>query len=511
MAQPDGAAWAALAYTKYIIPAAIVYTNKSKYKSDVVMEFGPPITMDAYREQFFSVEEGAARAAMKRLTKTIERRLVERSVNAGDWDTLYVARIARDILWEGDRTINLDEFVQISQTLVDLFSTPNATSNMTSTRRSLLQYYSLLQSTHLTNSVLSTLPLPRSLDPNTPASLPSRLYTLAVLMRDTATALIQLPFFVFPLIVHVPVYFMGKVGGRLVEDEEETMAQNKLAFGVLGLLVVYPAMFWFLWAFLTPSSTSFVSAIIAFATVWVIAAYHNRIVGGNYERMKRFLAAWRVLVGIWAPRSWEMNMGQLEEFRRPVVPKESEWIGTKTTTKGDSSKEDVKTSVLLKTPELSTVTEPPPSISPLSSPSSLSPSSSTPSRPPLKTRKSKRPPSRRIMRHVLRARIEAVKALASFFEELERGGQAKRVGASEHLGRAFGGVERREMMNETTNPIKAEEEIKAKAEGDLIAWRSATEVISYLRKRGAKIPTVAGGNMRLEEEWGVSSDAEGES
>lgn len=49
----DGAAWAALEYTKWarenpdkvkssapvmIVPAAIVYTNKSKYRSDVIME-----------------------------------------------------------------------------------------------------------------------------------------------------------------------------------------------------------------------------------------------------------------------------------------------------------------------------------------------------------------------------------------------------------------------------------------------------------------------------------------
>lgn len=47
----DGAAWAALEYTKWadehgldgpgvkVIPAAIVYTNKSKYRSDVIMEY----------------------------------------------------------------------------------------------------------------------------------------------------------------------------------------------------------------------------------------------------------------------------------------------------------------------------------------------------------------------------------------------------------------------------------------------------------------------------------------
>jgi hypothetical protein len=31
-------------------------------------------------------------------------------------DTLYTARIARDLLWEGGKAIKLDEFVVISQT-----------------------------------------------------------------------------------------------------------------------------------------------------------------------------------------------------------------------------------------------------------------------------------------------------------------------------------------------------------------------------------------------------------
>ncbi|EEB96780.1 hypothetical protein MPER_04026, partial [Moniliophthora perniciosa FA553] len=67
----DGAAWAALEYTKWVeeqrklgkgdgledvllVPAAIVYTNKSKYRSSVIMEFGRPISMDSYKAQFLS-------------------------------------------------------------------------------------------------------------------------------------------------------------------------------------------------------------------------------------------------------------------------------------------------------------------------------------------------------------------------------------------------------------------------------------------------------------------------
>lgn len=196
-------------------------------------------------------------------------------------------------MWEGDKSIDLNEFVRISQTyvsrlfcdpsgshsrshsLVDLFSTPNPTPNYVSVKHNLLEYYSLLQSTHLSNSVLSSLPLPRSLDPNTPATLPSRLYALLVVTRDSAAALMGLPFFLLPLIVHIPVYAMGRLGARLVEDEEETQAQNKVAFGLLCLLLIYPTAFFFLWAMLWYTPTG---AILAAVTVYLFAVYHTKMV-----------------------------------------------------------------------------------------------------------------------------------------------------------------------------------------------------------------------------------------
>ena len=74
--------------------------------------------------------------------------------------------------------------------LVDLFCTPDLVPNLTAIKRHLLTYYSLLQSTHLTNAALSSLPLPETLDPNRPIPLPSRLFTLSLLIRDTLVALV---------------------------------------------------------------------------------------------------------------------------------------------------------------------------------------------------------------------------------------------------------------------------------------------------------------------------------
>jgi glycerol-3-phosphate O-acyltransferase / dihydroxyacetone phosphate acyltransferase len=167
----------------------------------------------------------------------------------------------------------------ISSRLVDLFSTSNITSNFSSTKRHLLEYYSLLQTIELTNSVLSDLPLPRTLDPNHPSPLPSRLYTLFILIRDTFYALFHLPFFFLPLLFHLPIYIMARLGARLAEDEEESQAQNKVVFGLLLCLMLYPTAFFILWAFFwfTPAG-----ALGAAIMVWLFAIYHNKLINGAF-------------------------------------------------------------------------------------------------------------------------------------------------------------------------------------------------------------------------------------
>lgn len=476
----DGAAWAALEYTKWaaengvkgpgvqIIPAAIVYTNKSKYRSSVIMNFGEPVSMDEFKEQFFSGLEGAPRAAAKRLTRAIERELVEATINAPDWDTLYSARMARDLLWEDERSIDLDEFVTISQTLVDLFSTTDATPNFSTVRRHLLGYYSLLQSTNLTNSVLSSLPLPPTLSPSHPTPLPSRLLTLSILIRDTLAALTRLPFFLFPLLLHTPVYVMGRIGARLVEHEEETQAQNKAVFGLLSCMMIYPATFWALWAMLWYTGTG---ALVAAFTVWAFAYYHNRLINDIYMNLKRVIAAWRVLVGVWAPRRWELSLSALSQYTTPLVPPENPWIDKN---RANSS-----------TPGTSSPRSLPPQIT---------------DEPPVKFARRRRPSSRRIMRHLLRARGEAVKALAEFLTTLEASGDGKSVIASIHLAKRFGWVEENSSTSSSDNGGDGD------ALPDAKGYRHAREVIAFIRARGGKIATL---DRKIEGDWVLSSDEEG--
>jgi glycerol-3-phosphate O-acyltransferase/dihydroxyacetone phosphate acyltransferase len=143
-----------------------------------------------------------------------------------------------------------------------------------------MTYHSLLKTSQLTNETLAFLPLPRNLDPRRPMPFPSRITTFLVLIRDTLSAMLRLPLFLVPLLVHFPIYAISRWVGRQSE-EEETMAQNKVVVGLFGLLIAYGTMFWFIWALL---GGWWINGVIAAFTVYVFGIYHVRLIDDNYLR-----------------------------------------------------------------------------------------------------------------------------------------------------------------------------------------------------------------------------------
>lgn len=158
----------------------------------------------------------------------------------------------------------------------------------------------------------------------------------------------------------------------------------------------------------------------------------------------------------------ELSLAALSQYTTPVLPKENPWIDRPRTPAPSTPIDEAPKVVQVGTPDLNKHAE-----------------------PPVQTRKKRRPPTRRIMRHVLRARVEAVKALAGFFDQLERGGSTKKLNASTHLAKRYGW------------------------ETDGQGWRTAAEVTKYLRTRGAKIPSMQT-SIAIDADWAaLSSDGEG--
>jgi glycerol-3-phosphate O-acyltransferase/dihydroxyacetone phosphate acyltransferase len=110
--------------------------------------------------------------------------------------------------------------------LVDLFALPNPSPQLITLKRLLLSYRSALLTTRLTHYTLSSVPLPISLDPSVVTPLPTRFRALRTLSWSTVKCIVRLPFFLVPMIVHAPIYAVGRWAGRAKMEEDR--AQNKV-------------------------------------------------------------------------------------------------------------------------------------------------------------------------------------------------------------------------------------------------------------------------------------------
>ncbi|CCA73592.1 related to glycerol-3-phosphate-acyltransferase-Laccaria bicolor [Serendipita indica DSM 11827] len=473
----DGASWSALEYMKWvaeggkntnngkelvIIPAGITYTDKSKYRSSAVIEYGPPIPLAEFKRQFLSTKEGDARAAVKALTHAIEQALVELTINAPNWEVLYSARMARDLLFESWRGVPLHDFKDVGQTLVDLFATPwDADPSFVALKKALITYHSLLKSTHLTNGALSTLPLSkrRSTD-----SVPSRMSTIGPLLRESVAVGIRLPLFLVPMLVHLPIYWVTRWVGEKSAEDEEAVAQSKAVVGLILCLTIYSVWFWIISALFWATGLGFV---IAALTVWAMASYHSKLIDDNYIRAKRLLSAYRVLVGVWGPQRWDMSLSALTQYTVTQPPPPNPFLKLP-----DSVKDAfVRSSSSPTVPTLaSTSTDPS---------SSSGAGAITPTTP----KSNKRPPSRKLIRHLLRARAEAVRRLAAFIRRIDK--DDVRVAASGFMAKTYGGG----LDSLFTVGGGDIETVSGGVEAELnpTGWRNGKEVVAYLKSKGAMV------------------------
>jgi glycerol-3-phosphate O-acyltransferase/dihydroxyacetone phosphate acyltransferase len=104
------------------------------------------------------------------------------------------------------------------------------------------------------------------------------------------------------------------------------------------------------------------------------------------------------------------------------------------------------------------------------------------------------------MRHLLRARGDAVKALAECFATLQASEDGKAVNASIHLAQRFGWVEEIPLTSSSDEPNDEVPNLKG--------YRQAREVIAFLRARGAKVATL---DRKIEGDWvgALGSEEEG--
>ncbi|KAJ7594960.1 hypothetical protein C8J56DRAFT_928097 [Mycena floridula] len=346
----SGCAWAAVEFIKWqyqhkkefkevlIIPVGIVYTDKAKFQSRVCVQFGKPISVNAFCDQLFTEPDdfhNRSHAVVKKIMSVVEEQLSSITINAPDWETLFAAQMTRDLMWP-QTPISLKDWVPVNQRLINILTAgPGASPSSQSAKSLLTKYFSLLHHTGLVSPL--------------PGALPSIL--------SLPKAVFQTALFIPPFLLHLPGYIIGNLTMKCLATpgEEEGEAQYRAIGGGIGL-GLYWAMFgriarrWVAKGLLSLSSilTQHVQsslpwnledfpALSALFTVsskiwnwtgwtqswwgntmsvmglgWLLVKWHGLLVKSNHARYLTLWARYHILLGKWTqglqPKSLDVYM-----------------------------------------------------------------------------------------------------------------------------------------------------------------------------------------------------------
>ncbi|KAH9920018.1 glycerol-3-phosphate-1-acyltransferase [Epithele typhae] len=371
----DGASRAALGYVKWvregkgkgkkllIVPVGIVYTDKSQYQSAVRVGWGKPLDVAAFVEDVREKsgdenEEEDSREVTKALSAEIEKRMLALTINAPDWDTLFAAEMARDILWASE-PLQPQEFVPVSQNLITLFSDKNAAPSQVKARQALLKYHALLEYTNMSHASLIDLLPDISMRPVASSAM---LLVVHQVLRTVLHPRFVLFLPVLPL--HIPAYVTGLVASRVLSTpgEEETRAQFKAVFGGLAATAVYASLTRVIvsrvvanlsrahidvpeafsplfdilvkggrWFFVDQGQFPKVRSTAGFfgsfyITAYVVSHWHNYFVKSNYAQFKRLVASVKLCLGALSPASGSLKGAALAPYTTNEIPPPNPYI-----------------------------------------------------------------------------------------------------------------------------------------------------------------------------------------
>jgi len=305
-----------------VIVCGLNYTDKTRYRAAVQVEYSSPITLDqALVDRFMT--PGQEKAAVKELIRDIELRLRSVTVNADDWETLWSTRILRDFIWS-DGFGPLNNYRENMQQLVNIMSLKeDMPATLKNLRTDLIEYHHQLTAVGTTHREFTQIHPSRS--------------ARARLAVEAGRCVLRWPFFLPFALLHIPVYLGAFFGSRLQPGEPESMDQNKVVLGLFSGLAMVPIYVIVIVGMLLRGAGEewdwkrlVVATIVGFATVIVMHVVHDGMVDGAYGAWRRLRTCWRLkeerLDELWDLRdrcldAWVAIQADLQANNHPAFQK----------------------------------------------------------------------------------------------------------------------------------------------------------------------------------------------
>jgi 1-acyl-sn-glycerol-3-phosphate acyltransferase len=202
----------------YLVPTGLVYLTRNRFRSSVLIQFGDPILIT--REH---VEAEDQRAVARELTDLLEAEIRGLTVNAGDWDTVWVLDGVRR-LYQPDE-LSLEERVELARRFNAVYPEVKHEPDVKTIYARVRDYLVRLSAVGLEERTLR-----KGL---TVTGTVSRVVGhMLLLLTQIPLALIGVP-------VHLPIGLLLKLVGKRLSPRSDTVATTKFALGLLLILLTY--------------------------------------------------------------------------------------------------------------------------------------------------------------------------------------------------------------------------------------------------------------------------------
>ncbi len=202
-----------------IVPCGLTYVRRKRFRSRALLQFGPPIVIDATWLAGWRDDE---RNTVRRLTDTIDDAIRALTVNAEDWTTLRVLDGVRRLYQPSG--IRIEERVELARRFSTVYPTVKDAPEVRQLWDRVSSYQTRLEDVGLTDAELLR---PRH-----------ALHGLWRLLRHVLLALVWFPLAVPGLIIHAPVGILATIAGATLTPRKDVLATTKLVVGLLGALVL---------------------------------------------------------------------------------------------------------------------------------------------------------------------------------------------------------------------------------------------------------------------------------
>ncbi len=206
--------------TVRIVPSGLVYVHPKRFRSRVLLQFGPPITVDEARIAAFTADP---REASRALTADLDVALRALTVNAEDWETVRVLDGVRRLYQP--KVVTLEQRAELTRRFNAVYPTIRDEPVVKAIYARVEAWLDRLRSAGLSE---------RDLDQGV-----GKLWASWHVVRHLALMFLWIPLAIPGLVVFLPMILSTRILGPRVSPRRDVIATTKL---VLGMMLMLGAM-----------------------------------------------------------------------------------------------------------------------------------------------------------------------------------------------------------------------------------------------------------------------------